>query len=76
MTPLEMIRANADLAVQSAREQLRVSLSFDRSGVEWLDGHLNRLVGKLSPEAQDGVVNVMGSFLGECIVQAHGGGMD
>lgn len=73
MTPLEMIEANAELAVQSARERLGVSLSFDRAGAEWLDGHLNRLRGRLSPEAQAGIVNVMGSFLGECIVRAHGG---
>jgi hypothetical protein len=73
MTPREMIQANAELAVQSARERLGVSLSFDRAGVDWLDGHLNRLRGHLSPEAQAGVVNVMGSFLGECIVRSHGG---
>ena len=73
MTPLEMIRANAELAVQSARERLGLSLSFDRAGVEWLDGHLNRLHGRLPSEVQAGVVNVMGSFLGECIVRSHGG---
>lgn len=73
MTPLEMIRANADLAITTARERLGIELTFDRSGVEWLDGHLNRIRGRLPASARAGVVNVMGSFLGECIVRSHGG---
>jgi hypothetical protein len=73
MTQLEQINANADLAVATAQERLGVKLTFDRHGAEWLDGHLDRLRGHLSAEAQAGVVNVMGSFLGECVVRAHGG---
>jgi hypothetical protein len=68
-----MIQANADLAVSTARERMGIDLTFDRAGVEWLDGHLNRLRGHLSPSAQAGVVNVMGSFLGECMVRMHRG---
>src|SRR5581483_4504549 len=73
VTPLEMIRANADLAVTTARNQLGVELLFDRHGVEWVDGHLNRIREHLSDSARAGVVNVMGSFVGECIVRSQRG---
>lgn len=73
MTPLEMIRANADLFVQRARENLGVSLTIDRTGVEWLDGFLNRMRGHLSPQAETGMISVAGCFFGECLVRSQGG---
>jgi hypothetical protein len=73
MTHLEMIRANAEMAVANVRADLGVELSFDRNGVAWLDGYLNRLRGELSPSTAAGLVSVMGSFFGEAIVRAHGG---
>jgi hypothetical protein len=73
MTQLEMIKANAELAVKTVRAELGADLTYGREGVEWLDSHLNRLRGHLSEAVQAGVVNVMGSYLGECIVHGHGG---
>jgi len=73
MTQLEMIRANARLAVETVKADQNVDLSFDRQGVEWLDSYLKRLSGHLNESVQAGVVNVMGSYFGECIVHGHGG---
>lgn len=68
-----MIRANAELAVATIRADLGVELSFDRDGVAWLDGYLNRLRGELSPSTAAGLVSVMGSYFGEAIVRTHNG---
>ena len=50
-----------------------VTLAFDESGVEWLDGYIERNRASWDGPQIDGLVNTLGSFLGECIVQTHGG---
>jgi hypothetical protein len=73
-SPLEMIRANAEFVVREARENLDQDIGYDEAGVRWLDGfiqgrHDSGAVG----DDPSGLVNTLGSFLGECIANAYDG---
>ena len=67
------IRANADLVASIARERLGQELSFDEQAVRWLDGYIQRQHEGGDPASRDGLINTLGSFLGECIIRNFGG---
>jgi hypothetical protein len=67
------IRANAAMVVAIARDQLGQELSFDEQAVRWLDGYIQRQHEAGDPTSRDGLVNTLGSFLGECIIRSFGG---
>lgn len=74
LSPLEMIRANADLVLREARENLGQDIGYDEAGVRWLDGFIQRRHdGGAVGEDPSGLVNTFGSFLGECIAQSYDG---
>jgi hypothetical protein len=68
-----MLRANADLVVRMIRERLDTELTFDRAGVEWIDGYISRLRDSLAPEKRSGLISTLASFVGECIIRTYGG---
>lgn len=70
---IEHIRQNAELVRSVAQNQLSTDVRYDRTGVEWLDGFVTRQHEQGDPDKVEGLVNTLGSFLGECIVQAYGG---
>lgn len=70
---LDQIRSNAELVVSTFSQTSDVALSFDETGVEWVNGYIERNRSSLDPAQIDGLVNTLGSFLGECIVREHGG---
>jgi hypothetical protein len=74
LSPLEMIRANADFVIKEAREQLGQDIGYDEAGVRWLDGFIQRRhdSGGVGDDPS-GLVNTFGSFLGECIVRSYDG---
>ncbi|MGO8816678.1 MAG: hypothetical protein ACLQVG_18735 [Terriglobia bacterium] len=68
--------ANAEMVIQQFRPLSGIEFGYNRQSVEWLEGHIERLrqTGKLQDEAtREELVNVLGSFLGECIVRRYGG---
>jgi hypothetical protein len=67
------IRANAELVVSIARDRLGQELNFDEPGVRWLDGYIQRQHEAGDSTSRDGLVNTLGSFLGECIIRCFGG---
>lgn len=72
----EHIRANAEMVVQQLRPLSGIDFGYTQESVEWLDGYIERLrsSGEFeSVEAKDKLINVFGSFLGECIVRCYGG---
>jgi hypothetical protein len=73
-SPLEMIRANADLVLREARENLGQDVGYDEAGVRWLDGFIQRRhdSGAVGDDPS-GLTNTLGSFLGECIAQTYNG---
>jgi hypothetical protein len=70
---IEAIQSNAALVVSVARDQLGQELAFDEHAVRWLDGYIQRQYEAGDPSNRDGLVNPLGSFLGECIIRSFGG---
>jgi hypothetical protein len=72
-SPLEMIRANADLVLREARENLGQDIGYDEAGVRWLDGFIQRRHDGGTRDDPDGLSDTLGSFLGECIARSYAG---
>ena len=64
------IRANSDLVVQQLGPHSNISFGLNRASVEWVDGFIERQRQRpeLDDQARSGLVNRLGSFLGECLV--------
>jgi hypothetical protein len=71
----DKIRQNAELVVGQMRPLSGFDFGYDAPSVAWLDGYIERQRERadLTPELVDGLVNVLGSYLGECIIRCHGG---
>ena len=69
----DQIRHNAALVLSMARNDLDQDIGYDEAGVRWLDGYVQRLHERGDTELNAKLVSNLGSFLGECIVQSHGG---
>ena len=63
------IRANSDIVVQQLGPHSGISFGLNRPSVEWIDGFVERQRQRsdLDDQAKSGLVNRLGSFLGECI---------
>lgn len=73
-SPQEMIRANAEMVLASARDDLGQDIGYDADGVRWLDGFIQRRHdGGGVGDDPSGLTNTLGSFLGECIVRTYNG---
>jgi len=73
---LAHIKANAELASQQFLEISDVEFGYNAPSVWWLDGYIERQ--RERPESNDnefveGLVSVLGSWLGECIIACYGG---
>ena len=73
-TPLEMIRANADMVLAVARDEFGQDVGYDAAGVRWLNGYIQALVDQGGVEASEDLCDRLGSFLGTCIIETYGGG--
>ena len=74
LSPIEMIQRNAELVIQSTYQQFGVSLAYDGESVDWLDEHIEQLRDKnYAADDTAMLINVLGSFYGECIRQQFGG---
>jgi hypothetical protein len=65
---LEMIRANAQFAVEELGLVSGMDFGYDAASVAWTEGFIERQRGKLDPDG--GIVSVLGSYLGEAIIAA------
>ncbi len=69
-----LLRANAQLVIETFATEADIPFAFDSSSVEWLDEYINHIrTGSWSEEEIDLVVSNLGSYLGEAIVAAYGG---
>lgn len=73
MNQLENIRKNAELVIKVIGENNGVELAFDAGSVEWLDGFIERQRENADDEKIRSLSSVLGSFLGECIINNFGG---
>ena len=70
---LDRIRANAQLVLTVARDQLDTEVGFDEAGVRWLDGYIQHQHEQGNPADREGLVSTLGSYLDECTIQSYGG---
>ncbi|HYP52088.1 MAG TPA: hypothetical protein VEQ42_01025 [Pyrinomonadaceae bacterium] len=50
-----------------------VQLGYDAPSVEWADGFVERQRARFTGGEEAGLVNVVGAFLGECVIASYGG---
>jgi hypothetical protein len=72
-SPQEVRRANAKDFADSVRTEHGVELGFDRAGAEWLDSFIQSRGVALTPATVTGLTQLVGSYLGECIIGHYGG---
>lgn len=76
MTDEEKLQANARLAIETLSGVSDVGdFGFNRESVAWVEGYIERqrIRTETTPEAVERLAQVLGSFLGECIIRCHGG---
>jgi hypothetical protein len=69
----EIQHPDAQVFAVSIREKYGVELGCDRAGVEWLDRFIQSWAEALDSKTLAGLSQLVGSFLGECIIHEHGG---
>lgn len=67
---LEKIRANADFVVRQLGSMSDIEFGLDQASVGWTEGFLERQRETLPEGDGEGIVNVLGSYLGEAIIAA------
>lgn len=69
------IRANAGNVSDVMSQHAGFTLGYDDASIEWLDGFIERQRQRqdLADGGVSGLVNTLGSFLGEALCQAYGG---
>jgi len=76
MTDEEKLQANANLAIETLSPLSDVSpFGYNRASVAWVEGYIERQRARanLAPDARHQLAQVLGSFLGECIIRCYGG---
>ena len=69
----QVLSGNAEVFTAVVLDRYGVTLSHDREGVLLLERFLNTRRGDMAEDAVTGLVDLAGSFLGESILQTHGG---
>lgn len=73
---LRQILANAELVIEQFKGPSDLEdFGFNEPSVEWVDGFIERQRARegIGPEFVDRLVNILGCFLGECIIRCYGG---
>jgi hypothetical protein len=75
MDTVDMLRANGQLVIDQLGPLSDVEFGLNRDSVVWIEGFIERqrLRADHDAGAMSGLVDVLGSFLGECLVAATGG---
>ena len=71
----DKLRLNAEMVIGNLSQHAGFQLGFDAESVEWVDGFIERQRSRddFDAASSGGLVNTLGSFLGECMCQALGG---
>ena len=71
----EQIKQNAELVIREMRKTSGFSFGYDAKSVAWLDGFIERQRKQddITEDTIHGLVNVFGSYLGECVIKTFGG---
>jgi hypothetical protein len=68
----EAIARNVQVALEELGPLVEGGLRLDRDGVAWVEGYLERLRGQRPLDPYGALASVLGSFLGQCLVEATG----
>jgi hypothetical protein len=75
--PEEAIRANAQIIVDRFRSlsDLGIRFGYDRDSVTWVEGFIEQERSKPEATAESvaKIVQLLGSYLGECVINKYGG---
>ena len=71
----DKIKRNAELVIRQMSQISGFDFGYDTQSVTWLDGSIERqrTRGDITQEMTAGLVNVFGSYLGECVIALYGG---
>src|SRR5262249_60335679 len=72
----DAFKRHARFLIDTFNQELGVTLRYDAESVEYLDGYIARNragIRKRTDGRYGGVVDTIGSFLGECIIANYGG---
>ncbi len=71
----DKIRANAELVIKQLGPLSDLAFGYNAESVAWVDGFIEQQRNRsdIDKNAINGLVNVLGSFLGECIIRCFGG---
>ena len=69
----EKLRTNAELFRKITHDNMNVDIGYDIEAVRWLDGYIQRQHENSDPTEHRKITQVLGSFLGECIIHNIGG---
>jgi len=75
VTTEEKIRKNAELVVEGLGPASDLEdFGYNRESVEWVDGYIERQRKRGGSKQEiESLVQVIGSYLGECIIKSYGG---
>lgn len=69
------IITNAELVITTFQALTDFDFGYNLQSVKWLQGYLERInqSNDLDENARNGLVNTIGSYLGQCIIERYGG---
>ena len=53
--------------------EIGVGLRYDEESVEWVEGYIERIRSSVGEDSVVPISNLIGSFLGECVIANYGG---
>jgi len=71
----DKIRASAEFVIKQLSPLSGLEFGYNAESVAWVDGFIERQRNRsdIDKNIMDGLVNTLGSFLGECIIRCFGG---
>ena len=70
---MDNIKHNAQLVIKQMGQLSGLDFGYNSESVAWLDGYIERIRNEVDQSNVEGLVNVIGSYLGECIIRCYGG---
>jgi hypothetical protein len=72
---IELIKKNANLVIEQFGPLTEIDFGLNRDSVEWVEGFIERQRARedFDLNNSDRLIDVLGSFLGECIIANAGG---
>ncbi|HEX8476527.1 MAG TPA: hypothetical protein VF666_21195 [Pyrinomonadaceae bacterium] len=69
----EIFAKQAALLISTLSKDGVVNLGYDNESVEWVDGFVERQRLREDENLAGGLTNIIGAYLGECIIHNYGG---